>query len=204
MGVAGIFLRISNLIIRAMQLCTSVIIVGIFGFFIGVLNDHNAPIARWIKAVEGLAGAAAIYALLGVLLTLFLGGKMFFAMLAVGLDVCFVAAFIAIAIMTRGGRRRCSGFVRTPIGVVVSLRRRGREGRRPRCRVGGRVRGGGRRCFLSIWSGRRRGRRRRMMIRILRICWKIEGWEYYHAICMSLSGVPICLDTRAKMMLLRW
>lgn len=116
MAVAGILLRISNLVLRAMQLCTSVIIVGIFGYFIAVLVHHNVHIARWIKAVEGLAGLAALYTLFGLILTLFLGGMMFFAMLGVALDVCFIAAFIAIAVMTRGGHKSCSRNVSTPLG----------------------------------------------------------------------------------------
>ncbi|KAK2763348.1 hypothetical protein FQN54_009984 [Arachnomyces sp. PD_36] len=129
MSVAGILLRFSNVILRALQLCTSVIIVGIFGYFIGVLVDHNAHIPRWVKAVEGLAGLAALYTLFGVLLTLFLGGKMFFAMLAVALDVCFIASFIAIAAMTRGGHRSCSGNVSTPIGSGPSSNSSGGLGR---------------------------------------------------------------------------
>ena len=116
MGVSGALLRISNLLIRGLQLCTSVIIVGIFGYFIAVLVGHSAPIARWIKAVEGLSGAAALYTLLGVILTLFLGGILFFAILAIILDICFIAAFIAIAVMTRSGTESCSGNVQTPLG----------------------------------------------------------------------------------------
>lgn len=117
MGVGGVLLRVFNLLLRAMQLCTSVIIVGIFGWFIGTLVHHNSHIPTWVKAVEGLAALAAIYTLFGVLLTLFLGGMTFFAMLAVALDVCFIGSFIAIAVMTRGGHRSCNrGFVSTPIG----------------------------------------------------------------------------------------
>lgn len=62
-----------------------------------------------MKAVEGMAGGAVIYTGFAVILTCFLGGFTFFAFLAVLLDVLFVGAFVAIAILTRGGVRSCGG-----------------------------------------------------------------------------------------------
>lgn len=116
MGVGSTLVRLGNPFIRFLQLCISVAIVGIYGWYIAVLVSHDAPIARHVKAVAGLAALAAIYTLFGVLLSFFLGGMMFFAMLAVALDVCFVASFIAIAIMARGSHGSCKGHVNTPIG----------------------------------------------------------------------------------------
>lgn len=60
-----------------------------------------------MKAVEGMAGGAVIYTGFAVILTCFLGGKTFFAFLAVLLDIIFVGAMIAIAILTRGGTHSC-------------------------------------------------------------------------------------------------
>ena len=57
-----------------------------------------------MKAVEGMSGAAVIYTAFATLLTCFLGSITFFALLAILLDVCFLGAFVAIAILTRGGR----------------------------------------------------------------------------------------------------
>ena len=51
-----------------------------------------------------------------VLLTCFLGGLSFFALLAIVLDVCFVGCMIAIAVLTRDGADSCTGFVNTPLG----------------------------------------------------------------------------------------
>ena len=58
-----------------------------------------------MKAVEGMAGAAVIYTAFAALVTCFLGGKSFFAILAIILDLLFCAAMVAIAVLTRGGRR---------------------------------------------------------------------------------------------------
>lgn len=116
MGVASMLIRFGNVGLRFLQFCTSIIILGIFGWFIRVLVDNDAPIGRDIKAVVGLSALAALYTLFGIILTFFLGGILFFALLAVALDVCFVASFIAIAVMARGSRGSCSGNVSTPIG----------------------------------------------------------------------------------------
>ncbi|KAL8949734.1 MAG: hypothetical protein Q9222_004180 [Ikaeria aurantiellina] len=56
-----------------------------------------------------MSGGAVIYTGFAVILTCFLGGMTFFAFLAVLLDILFVGVFVAIAILTRGGARSCSG-----------------------------------------------------------------------------------------------
>lgn len=56
-----------------------------------------------MKAVEGMAGAAVIYTAFATLMTCFLGGLTFFALLAILLDLCFLGAFVAIAVLARGG-----------------------------------------------------------------------------------------------------
>ncbi|PGH34603.1 hypothetical protein GX50_02586 [[Emmonsia] crescens] len=117
MSAAGVFIRFTNLIFRLLQLAASIIILGIFSFFLAVLSDHNVPIARWIKAVEGLAGAATLYTLAASIFTLCIGGIAFFAALMFLLDICFIGAFIAIAVMTRHGADTCIGTVNTPLGT---------------------------------------------------------------------------------------
>ena len=67
-----------------------------------------------MKAVEGMSGAAVIYTAFASLLTCFLGGVTFFAMLAIILDVLFCAAMVAVAILTRGGRH--TGGQYSPLG----------------------------------------------------------------------------------------
>lgn len=81
-----------------------------------VLADRDLYISRDDKAIEGLAGAAVLYTIFAVVLTCCLGGVTFFAFLGLVLDVCFIGAMIAIAILTRHGANSCSGFVRTPLG----------------------------------------------------------------------------------------
>ncbi|KAF9885894.1 hypothetical protein FE257_012274 [Aspergillus nanangensis] len=116
MGFGGVVLRFFNLAIRILQFLDSAVILGIFSYFLAVLSQNDQPIATWIKATEGLAGASCLYALLGALFTCCLGGVAFFAFLAVFLDACFIGAMIAIAVMTRDGASACSGRVDTPLG----------------------------------------------------------------------------------------
>lgn len=114
--IGGAFLRISQTFIRVVQLLASILVLGIYSYFLAVLSHHDIPISDRYRGVEGMSGAAVLYGIFAVLLTLFLGGIAFFGFLAVLLDLCFVGCFIAIAWFNRDGTQTCSGFVRTPLG----------------------------------------------------------------------------------------
>ena len=73
-------------------------------------------IPRWEKAVEGISGAAVIYTAFAVILTCFLGGIAGFSLLGIVLDILFCGAFVAIAILARGGKNACGGVNDSPIG----------------------------------------------------------------------------------------
>lgn len=116
MGFGGVLLRFCSLAIRVLQFLDAAVILGIFSYFLAILAQHHLPIATWLKAVEGLSGAATLYGLLGVVFVCCLGGVAFFAFLGVVLDVCFTGAMIAIAVLTRNGTGSCTGTVDTPLG----------------------------------------------------------------------------------------
>ncbi|CAO1596965.1 hypothetical protein XANCAGTX0491_000792 [Xanthoria calcicola] len=105
----GVALKGVTTFLRFVELLGSILILGITSYWLAILTRRNDPIPTWTKAVEGIAGGAVLYTAFAVLLTVFLGGKTFFAFLAVLLDVLFVAGMVAIAVMTRGGTSSCSG-----------------------------------------------------------------------------------------------
>ncbi|KAL8826883.1 MAG: hypothetical protein Q9170_007232 [Blastenia crenularia] len=116
----GVALRGVTTFLRSVEFLGSALVLGITSYWLGdsstspltqtsVLTHRNAHLPTWMKAVEGMAGGAVIYTGFAVILTCFLGGFTFFAFLAVLLDILFVGAFVAIAILTRGGARSCSG-----------------------------------------------------------------------------------------------
>lgn len=114
--LGGAFLRIFQTLLRVIQTLASILVLGIYSYFLAVLSHHDVPIADRYRAVEGMSGAAVLYGLFAVLLTLFLGGFTFFGFLAVLLDLCFVGCYIAISWFNRDGTQSCSGFVKTPLG----------------------------------------------------------------------------------------
>lgn len=116
MAFGGAALKIGQTTLRVIQLLASIVALGIYSYYLAVLADNDVHIATWKKGVEGIAGAAVLYGLFCVILTVCLGGFIFFAFLAVVLDVCFVGGFIAIAWYNRGGIHSCSGYVNTPLG----------------------------------------------------------------------------------------
>jgi hypothetical protein len=117
MGAAGgVFLRFCGLLIRVLQFLDAAVILGIFSYYLAILSKHDQTIDTWLKAVEGLSGAATLYSLLGILFVCCLGGVTFFAFLGVVFDVLFTGAMVAIAVLTRKGTDSCTGQVNTPIG----------------------------------------------------------------------------------------
>jgi hypothetical protein len=125
MAFGGTALKLFQTFLYAIEFCCAGIILGIYSYFLSVLADRNLPIYEWAKAVEGIAGAAVLYTIFAVLLTCFLGGKTFFAFLAVLLDVLFCGAFIALAVLTRDGAHSCTGQVETPLGIGNSADKQG-------------------------------------------------------------------------------
>jgi len=118
--IKGGILRFMQTGLRLLEFCCTAIVLGIYSYFLAVLADKNMHIPTWEKAVEGMSGAACLYTIFGVLLTLCLGGIPVFAFLAILLDLCLVGCFAAIAYYTRHGASRCKGVVNTPLGVGLS------------------------------------------------------------------------------------
>jgi len=108
MVLSGALLRLAATGVRTLQFISSLIILGIFSYFLAVLAKENLAISTWIRAVEGIAGVATLYTLIGFFLTCCLGGVTFFAFIAILLDVGFITCFIAVASLTRGGTSNCS------------------------------------------------------------------------------------------------
>ncbi|KAJ9658426.1 hypothetical protein H2198_003710 [Neophaeococcomyces mojaviensis] len=116
MSIGGTVLRFGGLLLRLLQFCCSGLALGIFSYFLSVLADHDLSISRRWQAVEGITGAATLYTIFAIILTLCLGGNAFFGFLAVFLDLCFIGGFIAVAWFTRHGANSCTGVVQTPLG----------------------------------------------------------------------------------------
>jgi hypothetical protein len=116
MAFGGLALKSFSLFLRFIEFCCAAIIIGIFSYFLAALHNHGLPIATYVKAVEGISGAAVIYTIFALLLVCCLGGIAFFSVLGMLLDFCFAGAFIYIAWATRGGDGSCKGNVNTPFG----------------------------------------------------------------------------------------
>jgi len=116
--LGGTFLKLFQTILYAIEFCCAGIVLGIYSYFLAWLAHQNINIPQWEKAVEGLSGSACLYLIFAVLFTCCLGGKSFFAFIAIVLDILFCGAFVAIAVLTRDGTGTCSSnsYVHTPVG----------------------------------------------------------------------------------------
>ncbi|KAH8717105.1 hypothetical protein GQ44DRAFT_688299 [Phaeosphaeriaceae sp. PMI808] len=116
MAIGGAALRLFSTFLYGLEFCCAGIILGIYSYFLSVQADRDVMIPTWQKAVTGMSGGVVLYTIFAVLLTCFLGGKSFFALLAMIFDVACAGAMIAIAILTRDGASSCTGDVQTPLG----------------------------------------------------------------------------------------
>ncbi|KAB5575877.1 hypothetical protein GE09DRAFT_1093710 [Coniochaeta sp. 2T2.1] len=114
---SGMALKFIQWFIRAIQFCCAAIILALFSYFLATMANHNIHIANWIRAVEGISGAAVLYTLLGLLLLCCVAGHPFTSFFAILLDICFIAGFIYIAVSNgRTGTDSCRGHVNTVFG----------------------------------------------------------------------------------------
>lgn len=112
----GIALKFLQAFLRFILFCCAAVILAIFSYFLATLHNHDLPIATWIRAVEGISGAAVFYSIVGLLLLWCLAGLFLTSAIAILLDIAFTGAFIYIAWETRHGAGSCSGDVNTPFG----------------------------------------------------------------------------------------
>lgn len=117
MAGGGTALKAISWFLRVVEFCCAAIILGIFSYFLAVLVNHNLHVDTYVRAVEGISGAAVLYTILACLLVCCLGGIAFFSFLGMLLDLAFTGAFIYLAYATRYGDGSCRGIVNTPIGT---------------------------------------------------------------------------------------
>ncbi|KAF8855740.1 hypothetical protein BDZ45DRAFT_595215 [Acephala macrosclerotiorum] len=116
MAFGGLALKSVSWFLRIVEFCCAAIILGIFSYFLATLHNHDLHIATYIRAVEGISGAAVLYTIFALLLVCCLGGIAFFSVIGMLLDLAFTGAFIYVAWATRGGAHSCRGYVNTPFG----------------------------------------------------------------------------------------
>jgi hypothetical protein len=102
MAFGGVALKGLAWFLQGIEFCCAAIILGIYSYFLATLHNHGYHIDTYIRAVEGISGAALVYLIFALLLVCCLGGVSFFAFLAMIIDVAFAGAFIYVAYATRG------------------------------------------------------------------------------------------------------
>ena len=112
----GIALKSISLFLRIIQFSCSVVILGIFAYFLASLSNHHLPINNHIRATAGISGAAILYTIVGFLFVCCLGGVAFLGLISILLDFCFAGAFGYLAWVNRAGASSCNGVVNTPYG----------------------------------------------------------------------------------------
>jgi hypothetical protein len=113
---SGVALKGLQWFLRGIQFCCAGLILAIYSYFLATLHNHGLEIATWIRAVEGISGFATLYTLSALLLLCCVAGYPLTSFLAIVFDVAFIASFIYVASVNRGGASSCTGPVDTPFG----------------------------------------------------------------------------------------
>ncbi|CEJ81105.1 hypothetical protein VHEMI01251 [[Torrubiella] hemipterigena] len=101
-------------LIRGLQLCCAVIVLSLYSYFLVTLADHKMDISQNMRAVEGIAGAAVLYTIIGLLVTCCVAGLPLMSFFAMLFDLAFACAFIFVAVANKNGSGSCTGDVTTP------------------------------------------------------------------------------------------
>jgi len=128
MAIGGAALRLGCTLLYALEFCCAGIVLGIYSYFLAVQADRDNGIPRWQQAVEGISGAIVLYTIFAVVFTCCLGGKAFFALLGLIMNVLCMGGMVAIAVLTRDGAHSCKGNnVETPLGTGPDYAKQGFE-----------------------------------------------------------------------------
>ena len=117
---SGLALKVLQWGIRGIQFCCAALILGVYSYFLATLRNHSLPVANSVRAVEGISGAAVLYTFMGLLLLCCVAGHILTSSIAIILDVCFIGAFIYVAVANKNGAGSCNGVLDTPFGTGQS------------------------------------------------------------------------------------
>jgi hypothetical protein len=113
---SGLALKFLQWFLRGVEFCCAALILGVYSYFLAALHNHNLHIDTDVRAVTGIAGAAVLYTLIGLLLLCCCAGLTFASLVAIVLDLAFAGAFIYVAVANRHGASSCRGYLDTPFG----------------------------------------------------------------------------------------
>lgn len=113
---SGFCLAAAQWLVRIIQFCCAAIVLALFSYFLATLNNHDMHIGIWVRVVEGISGVGVVYTVLTFIFICCASGRRFPSFIMMVMDVLFIAGFVYIAVVNRGGASSCTGEVDTVFG----------------------------------------------------------------------------------------
>lgn len=114
-GLAG--LKCLQWFFRGIEFGCSIVILGIYSYFIATMVSHKMTIPNGVKAVEGISAVGTLYTVLGLLLVCCCAGHPAPSFISIVIDLGLAGAYIYVAVANRAGAHSCtSGTVDTVYG----------------------------------------------------------------------------------------
>lgn len=115
-SIAG--LKCLQWLFRGIQFICSVVILGIYSYFLATMVNHNITIPTGLKAIEGISVIGTVYTLIGIFLVCCLAGHVATSFIALVIDIGLIGGYIYVAVANRDGASSCSGSsVGSPYGT---------------------------------------------------------------------------------------
>lgn len=115
-SIAG--LKCLQWLFRGIQFVCSVVVLGIYSYFLATMMNHNITVPTSIKAIEGISAIGTIYALIGIFLVCCLAGHVATSFIALVIDLGLIGGYIYVAVANRDGASSCTGSnVGSPYGT---------------------------------------------------------------------------------------
>jgi hypothetical protein len=110
MGSSNCFggLKCLQLISRAIQLLCSLVILGIFAYYLSSLSSHHMDIRSGIPAVEGIAVISVLYSAAGLFAACCTAGSRALSIGFISLDVALAITYIYMAVENRSASGGCN------------------------------------------------------------------------------------------------
>ncbi|KAI3398905.1 hypothetical protein diail_8228, partial [Diaporthe ilicicola] len=106
-GLAG--LKCLQWMFRGIQFVCSVVLLGIYSYYLATMASHKMTITTNTKAIEGISAIGTFYTALGLLFVCCCAGFPLSSFIAIVLDIGLIAAYIYVAVGNRDGASSCTG-----------------------------------------------------------------------------------------------
>ncbi len=106
-GLAG--LKCLQWLFCGTEFCCSVVLLGVYSYFLATLLTHQMTVPTGVKAIEGISALGTLYTALGLLFVCCCAGHPAPSFISIIFAASLTGSYIYVAIANRDGTSSCTG-----------------------------------------------------------------------------------------------